>query len=96
MDGFVDITAVLSGGVYILSLRGRAVFVGKARVAVDRIAKHREFAKTKVPSWFPIQGINFDQVHFHQCPAHEADALVESLISTLRPQHNETRDASAA
>jgi len=55
-----------------------------------RIYSHRN-AKRKsgnLPSWFPIKGIAFDEIHIQPCHPDKLDTLENQLINRYKPQFN--------
>lgn len=79
MNEFEDGSGMLGPGVYVLLSRGRVVFVGKAKSILATVAKHREFVRQSVPSWFPVQGIQFDEVLWKTSHPDRIDAEVTKL-----------------
>lgn len=94
MDGFVDISAALRSGVYLLKYRGAVVYVGKAKVMLTRVYSHRRAWADKrqkardLPEWFPIKGILFDEVQILPVPIERLDEVERALIARLQPKHN--------
>lgn len=86
MDGLVDVSDLLGPGIYVLSRRGRVVFVGKAKSVLAMVAKHREFAKNSMPEWFPVPGVVFDQIEWK--PSHPD--RIDAELNYLRELHSET------
>lgn len=90
--GFIDVSQVLRGGVYILAHQGTIVYVGKAKVMLGRVYQHRVRWGTKsrkpVTGVIPPKGILFDQVFIRPCHGAEVDALEASLIAKYRPRYN--------
>lgn len=93
IEGFVDATPVLAGGVYILIHRGEVVYVGKAKRMLNRLAAHLSVRsaqrKDRVPSWLPIKGIYYDKVLISPCHPDRIDALERSMIDLYRPRYND-------
>ena len=93
LDGFHDITPILRCGVYALIKRGVIVYVGKSKSLYARIYTHKHFgnraAKGKaIPSWLPVKGIQFDEVHIRSCSLEALDALEREMIDRYRPRYN--------
>lgn len=92
IEGFVDATPVLMGGVYILIHRGEVVYVGKAKRMLNRLAAHLSVRsaqrKEKVPYWLPIQGIYYDRVLIRPEHPDRIDALERSMIDIYKPRYN--------
>lgn len=90
LDGFVDISSALRCGVYALISRGEVVYVGKSKCMLVRIYSHRN-AKRKsgtLPSWFPVKGIAFDEVHIQPCHPDHIDTLESTIINRYKPKFN--------
>lgn len=96
MNGFIDISAALRGGVYLLKHRGVVVYVGKAKVMLTRIYSHRKVwgdrrqrpANRDLPEWFPIKGIIFDSVSVLPVEAALVDRVEQELIKRYQPRYN--------
>ena len=93
LDGFTDISPLLHCGVYALIKRGVIVYVGKSKSLYARIYTHKHFgnraAKGKaIPSWLPVKGIQFDEVHIRPCSLEVLDALEAEMIDRYRPRYN--------
>lgn len=92
IEGFVDATPILAGGVYILIHRGEVVYVGKAKRMLNRLSAHLTVRsaqrKDRVPSWLPIKGIYYDKVLISPCHPDRIDALERSMIDLYRPRYN--------
>ena len=82
IDGFTDATALVRPGIYVLALRGRVVFVGRAKSGMlARIAAHRDLAHKSMPSWFPVKGIAFDEVFIRYVNPDALDAAYEETLA---------------
>lgn len=95
MDGFVDASVMMRGGVYLLKHRGEIVYIGKAKNFLARTYSHRSIwsrqrSKDKVPAWLAqtCKGIIFDQIFLRPCAPEVADALERELIALYKPRHN--------
>ena len=90
LQGFVDISAALRGGIYALVANGKVVYIGKAKAMLVRICTHRSNARRKVPAWMPAsaKGIVFDEVHIQPCHPDEVDDLEHALINRYKPRYN--------
>ena len=95
MEGFIDCSQMMRGGVYLLKHRGEVVYIGKAKCFLSRIYSHRSmWSKArkgeKVPSWLGdmCKGIIFDQIHLRPCAPEIADRLERELIALHKPKHN--------
>ncbi len=56
MEGFIDCSDMMRGGVYVLRHRGEIVYIGKAKNFLARTYSHRSMwsrarSKDKVPAW---------------------------------------------
>lgn len=90
LEGFHNISESLKCGVYALCQSGVVVYVGKSKCMLVRIYSHRN-AKSKkgsLPSWFPVKGIAFDEVHVQPCHPDRVDALEYDLINRYKPKFN--------
>ena len=95
LDGFHDITPILRCGVYALIKRGTIVYVGKSKSMYARIYTHKHFANRaakgkEIPSWLPVKGIQFDEVHIRPCTLEALDALEAEMIDRYRPRYNQS------
>jgi len=92
LSGFIDVSAVLQGGVYALVHRGEIVYIGKAKRMLNRVYAHLNIASAKakrtVPSWLPIKGVYYDAVFIRPCHPDRVDALEREMIDLYRPRHN--------
>ena len=93
LEGFSDVTSLLRSGVYALAKRGVVIYVGKSKSLYSRIYTHKHFgnrvAKGKaIPSWLPVKGIQFDEVHIRSCSLEALDALEREMIDRYRPRYN--------
>lgn len=90
LEGFADLSEALACGVYILVCQGRVVYVGKSKCMLVRIYSHRN-AKSKrgsLPSWFPVKGIAFDEIHCQPCHPDRLDQLEYETINRYKPKFN--------
>ena len=84
MDGFIDATAVLRSGVYVLRLRGRVVFVGQGKVVLAKVYAHRAQRRgSPAPAWLPARPIEFDEVFIKTCRVDQLDALYRESCNVL-------------
>lgn len=95
MEGFLDCSQMMRGGVYLLKHRGEIVYVGKAKCFLSRIYSHKSmWSKVrkgeKIPSWVKdmCKGVIFDGVYLRPCAPEIADKLERELIALLKPKHN--------
>lgn len=102
MDGFVDASAMMQGGVYLLYHRRELVYIGKAKSFLARIYTHRSvWSRTrkgdKIAKWLPVKGIMFDAIFLRPCRPEIADELERELIGLHNPKYNtalRTKDTS--
>lgn len=102
MEGFLDASQMLQGGVYVLLHRREIVYIGKAKSFLSRIYTHRSTWSRvrkgdKIASWLPTKGIMFDQFFLRPCRPEIADELERSLIALHNPKYNtqlRTKDTS--
>jgi excinuclease UvrABC nuclease subunit len=90
LEGFSNISEALKCGVYALVQSGIVVYVGKSKCMLVRIYSHRN-AKSKkgsLPSWFPVKGIAFDEVHVAPCHPDRLDQLEYEMINRYKPKFN--------
>lgn len=80
-------------GIYILTYQGRVVHVGRSKCMLTTIADHRSVytGKDKLPSWFPIRHVTFDDFIIHPMPYNEAEDLVGELLHFYKPRHHHYR-----
>jgi excinuclease UvrABC nuclease subunit len=89
--GFVDGTALIHCGVYILAWRGEVVYVGQSKKLSARINTHvysRGKHRQQRLDGRIVKGVVFDQVWFRACAAHELDDLELELIQRYKPRYN--------
>lgn len=80
---------VLKPGVYLLAFREKIVFVGRSRCLLDAITGHRSVAVgPRMPEWFPIKGIHFDDVYIYPTSWDRTLSLMDALIEFHKPPHN--------
>jgi excinuclease UvrABC nuclease subunit len=95
MEGFIDCSQMMRGGVYLLKHRGEVVYIGKAKCFLSRVYSHRSVwgrarKGEKVPSWLAgvVKGLIFDQIYLRPCTPDKADLLERELIALFKPRHN--------
>lgn len=90
LDGFVNISEALKCGVYALVAKGEVVYVGQSKVMLTRIYSHRNANRKSgnLPSWFPVKGITFDEVHVQPCHPDRLNELENQLINRYKPKFN--------
>lgn len=99
LDGFDDVSVILSPGVYALVKQGIVIYVGKSRSMYSRIYTHRTTANRAkkgkdIPSWLPVKGFVFDQVFVRKCRLEELDDLEAQMINRYKPRYNESLKTS--
>lgn len=90
LEGFTNISEALRSGIYALLSKGKVIYIGKSKCMLVRIYSHRN-AKSKkgaLPSWFPIRGITFDEVHVRHCHPDAIDRLEFDMINLYKPKLN--------
>lgn len=91
-EGFVEVSATLRAGVYVLVHHDEVVYVGKSKVMLGRIYTHRvawgSKRRTRRTDAIPPKGILFNRVFVHPCRLDEVDALEQSLIAKYHPRYN--------
>lgn len=92
LAGFTDASEMLKGGCYALVYRREVVYIGKAKRMLNRVYAHLSIwsskRRGKTPSWLPIDGIYFDEVHIRYCHPDQIDELERSLIELYKPRLN--------
>jgi excinuclease UvrABC nuclease subunit len=91
LEGFTEVSAMLSGGVYALVHKGNVVYVGKAKVMLGRVYTHRVAwgkKSTKSVGLKPQKGILFDAIWVRPCPSAEIDELEYRMINLYKPRYN--------
>lgn len=94
LEGFIDVTAVLHCGVYLLLCKGRVVYVGKSKVPLTRIYSHRNLARGRQVPWLRTQGIVYDTVHVMPVHPDRLDEVEQALIMELAPRYNVTHNTA--
>lgn len=91
LEGFLEVSPLLSCGVYALAREGAVVYVGQSKKMLSRIAAHRSnWGRKSTPSWMPAscRGILFDQVFIRPCRVEELNALEVEMINLYKPRYN--------
>ena len=89
MENPVSIGDILKPGVYLLLRYGKVVFIGKAKCLLATIAAHRAACSgPRLPEWFPIQRVQFDDIQMIPCASDRAAKLLPALIAMHQPTHN--------
>lgn len=82
-----DVSRLLGPGVFLLSLRGRVIYIGKAYRLIDAIAIHsKRSTRLDVPSF--IRTFRFDAVEIIPCDTSRATDLHRALLALHNPIHN--------
>lgn len=92
LEGFTDVSTILQGGVYALVHRGIVVYVGKSKVMLGRICRHRETwgkKSTKAVGLKPLKGILFDSVWIRPCTLDQIDTIESTMINLYKPRYND-------
>lgn len=89
MDQAVEIGAILKPGVYILRREDEIVFIGASKCMLHSIHAHRNAAiGPRLPEWFPIKGIRFDDIAIFPMSYDRAIPYAQALIDLHKPVHN--------
>jgi len=84
LPGFVDASALLGPGVFVLLDRGVVVYVGKASsTLLPKVAAIRADSR---PKWLPK--VRFDEVLIRRVPPDQLSAVYSALLAEFRPKHN--------
>lgn len=91
LEGFLDVSRILQGGVYALVHREVVVYVGKSKVMLGRVYSHRVAwgkKSTKAIGLKPTKGILFDAVWIRPCALDQIDELESAMINLYKPRYN--------
>jgi excinuclease UvrABC nuclease subunit len=91
LEGFVDVSAILSAGVYALVRDGVVVYVGQSKRMLSRVSAHKSnWGKKNQPAWLPpsVRGILFDAVHVLPCRVEDLDLIEARMIQLYKPRYN--------
>lgn len=93
LDGFENCSTLLRSGIYILVKRGVVIYVGKSKTLYSRIYTHKHFANRgakgkAIPSWLPVKGMQFDEVHIKYVHVDQLDAEEAAAINKYKPHYN--------
>jgi len=80
MEQVISLSGICGPGVYLLQRGDRVVFVGRAKCLLISIAAHRTARGQKLPEWFPIRGVVFDNVSIIPTNYERALLLAEALV----------------
>lgn len=95
-EGAIDASVIVKAGVYVLCWRGSVVYVGQSKACLSRIYTHKSNRGKSTPSWLPVKGITFDEVHI--IPLSEPvdrDDVERRMIAQYRPKFNTVHKPSA-
>lgn len=85
----ISIGGILKPGVYLLLRYSKVVFIGKSKCLLATIAAHRAACSgPRLPEWFPIHRVQFDDVQIIPCALDRAGLLLPALIDMHQPTHN--------
>lgn len=96
MEGFVDLSALLSAGVYALGFGDEVVYIGQSSSMLRRIYQHRNLYDRKRKGeklslsgpFSAIKAIRFNRVWVQPCCLSDLDRVERDLIRKLTPKHN--------
>lgn len=89
--GFKTLEGLFGAGVYALTQGGEIIYIGKAKVLIQRLYTHwnnlcRHRSGKEVPDRFKV--IEFNGVRILPCNAMELDLLEKQMIARYRPKLN--------
>jgi len=91
LENFIDVSEALRPGIFVLCLRGRVVFVGRAtKLMMGSIVDHRYH---DFPSWVPR--VEFDQVLVRAVHPDRVKETYRALIRHYDPIHNRANSPHA-
>jgi excinuclease UvrABC nuclease subunit len=93
LEGFENCSTLLRSGIYVLVKRGVVIYVGKSKTLYSRIYTHKHFANRgakgkTIPSWLPVKGMQFDEVHIKYVHVDALDAEEAAAINKYKPHYN--------
>ena len=93
LEGFENCSTLLRSGIYVLVKRGVVIYVGKSKTLYSRIYTHKHFANRgakgkAIPSWLPVKGMQFDEVHIKYVHVDALDAEEAAAINKYKPHYN--------
>ena len=93
LEGFENCSTLLRSGVYVLVRRGVVIYVGKSKTLYSRIYTHKHFANRgakgkAIPSWLPVKGMQFDEVHIRYVHVDDLDRVEAETINKYKPHYN--------
>lgn len=84
LEDFADASDLLRGGIYVLLLRGRAVYIGRS--SGPMLAKIAALRTTDRPRFLPR--IVFDQVLIRHIHPDQINSVYFALLAEHQPKHN--------
>ena len=88
IPGFTDLSSVMGPGVYALCRFREVVYIGKAKVVLDRIAAHRNALERKRKGK-QVFAVPFNKVLVMPCKFSDLDRLEREMIARYKPRYNE-------
>lgn len=91
LAAFINVSAILSAGVYALVRDGVVVYVGQSKRMLSRVAAHKSnWGRKSTPSWMPvsIRGVLFDSVFVLPCRIEDLDRIEAEIIQLYKPRYN--------
>lgn len=91
LDGFIEVSPLLTCGVYALAKEGVVIYVGQSKKMLARIAAHRSnWGRKSTPAWMPAsyRGMLFDQIFIRPCRVEDLDRLEAQMINLYKPRYN--------
>jgi hypothetical protein len=90
----VNVGAMLKPGVYLLHFHDKVVYVGRsAHCMLSAIDQHRRHVGKRVPEWYPLKGVRFDDVTVIPCAHDRQPELLEALNAYYLPHKLESKVA---
>lgn len=91
LDGFIEVSPLLTCGVYALAKEGVVIYVGQSKKMLARIAAHRSnWGRKSTPAWMPAscRGMLFDQIFIRPCRVEDLNRLEAEMINLYKPRYN--------
>lgn len=95
LEGFVEVSAILRSGVYVLCAKGEVIYVGKSKAMIARITAHRQawIAKRKgregwISDTLGIPALFCDEIHILPVPPAMLDEVEAEMINRFKPRLN--------
>lgn len=79
MTDWVDLSKALRSGVYVLRLRGRVVWVGRAKHLLAKLHGHAAQKRGPALAWLPAQPIEFDSCAARTCRVDQLDEVYQEV-----------------